>query len=81
MRTNKALEARMRAKNYFSIPEISERTGISRSTIYDAIRDGKLASIPVGKRHFVQLDEVFEFGGSGARIMWAQSKKVEEESR
>ena len=36
-----------------AIPEICERTGLSRSSVYQEIRSGRLRSVTVGRRRLI----------------------------
>jgi len=39
--------------NYESVPSLAARTGLSKSTLYDLIRSGRLSASPVGRRFLV----------------------------
>lgn len=55
---------------YISVPAAEERSGIARSTIYDAISKGTLTTNPVGKRHYLAIEPFLEWIGPGGRELW-----------
>lgn len=69
MKANPKIDARMRDEGYISVPEAAERSGLSRSTLYDAIRANKLVSTSVGSRRYVQLEALVAFVGPEAAAL------------
>lgn len=52
----------MYAKDLYSIEEARELLGgISRNSIYHLLRDGKLASVPIGRRRFISVAAIEAF--------------------
>lgn len=52
----------MYAKDLYSIEEARELLGgISRNSIYHLLRDGKLASVPIGRRRFISAAAIEAF--------------------
>jgi len=55
-------ELSMYAKDLYSIEEARELLGgISRNSIYHLLRDGKLASVPIGRRRFISAAAIEAF--------------------
>lgn len=44
-----------------SINEVAKRTSIGRSTIFSAIRDGKLRAVKVGNRTLIRIEDLKAF--------------------
>jgi excisionase family DNA binding protein len=52
----------MYAKDLYSIEEARKLLGgISRNSIYHLLRDGKLASVPIGRRRFISAAAIEAF--------------------
>jgi len=52
----------MNTKDLYTVEEAMEVLGgISRNTIYNLMRDGKLASVPIGRRRFVPARAIDDF--------------------
>ena len=52
----------MYSKDLYSIEEARELLGgISRNSIYHLLRDGKLASVPIGRRRFISAAAIEAF--------------------
>jgi excisionase family DNA binding protein len=52
----------MYAKDLYSIEEARKLLGgISRNSIYHLLRDGKLASVPIGRRRFIPAAAIEAF--------------------
>jgi excisionase family DNA binding protein len=52
----------MSDKELYSVDEAMDRLGgISRNTIYNLLRDGRLASVPIGKRRFIPAHAIEDF--------------------
>lgn len=45
----------------WSIDEVASTLGVSRDLVNDAIRDGKLRSIKIGRRRIIPADAFAEF--------------------
>ena len=41
-----------------SIPDAAKALGIGRSKTYDLIREGRLETVPIGRRRLVRVDSV-----------------------
>ena len=55
-------ELSMYSKDLYSIEEARELLGgISRNSIYHLLRDGKLASVPIGRRRFISAAAIEAF--------------------
>ena len=46
---------------FVGVQQVQKALGLSRSTIYEMIQDGRLASVHVGRRRLVSVDEVDRF--------------------
>jgi excisionase family DNA binding protein len=52
----------MNDKDLYTVREAMDRLGgISRNTIYNLLRDGRLASVPIGKRRFIPAQAIDDF--------------------
>lgn len=52
----------MNKKDLYTILEAMELLGgISRNTIYNLMRDGRLASVPIGRRRFIPAVAIEDF--------------------
>jgi excisionase family DNA binding protein len=52
----------MNDKDLYTVREAMDRLGgISRNTIYNLLRDGRLASVPIGKRRFIPARAIDDF--------------------
>lgn len=40
-------------RNVYSVPEVAQRLGIDRNTVYQAVKEGQIPSIRVGRRILV----------------------------
>jgi excisionase family DNA binding protein len=49
-RTSRYLEALMTTRRTYTVPEVAEMLGISRSTAYVCIRRGEIPSLALGRR-------------------------------
>ncbi|MDI9849538.1 helix-turn-helix domain-containing protein [Rhodoblastus sp. 17X3] len=58
----------LKLKFLYSIDEVVELTGLSRTTIYDAISTGKLRARKCGRRTVVAHDDLMDFIDSLERI-------------
>lgn len=47
----------------YTINEVRELTGISRSAVYQAIREGRLVAVKLGKRTYVRREDLERFLG------------------
>jgi excisionase family DNA binding protein len=56
----------MPEKLAYSIEEIAESTGLSRSLLYDEMQAGRLGFIKVGRRRIITRQQIEEFLGSKA---------------
>jgi excisionase family DNA binding protein len=49
-------------KDLYTVQEAMELLGgISRNTIYNLMRDGRLASVPIGRRRFIPAHAIDDF--------------------
>jgi excisionase family DNA binding protein len=48
-----------------TIKEAADALRVSRGTIYNAINDGALQSVKLGRRHLIPYDELKRFGLAG----------------
>lgn len=78
-RRSKALDDLMRSKGWVSPAEAATRTGIGRSTIYDAIETGALTSQKERGFTFVSVESLIGWGGVTAQEMWTASEPAEPE--
>jgi excisionase family DNA binding protein len=52
----------MSTQDLYTIPEAMKLLGgISRNTIYALLREGKLASVPIGRRRFIPARAIEDF--------------------
>lgn len=52
----------MNNKDLYTVQEAMELLGgISRNTIYGLMRDGRLASVPIGRRRFIPAHAIDDF--------------------
>ena len=52
----------MTDKDLYTVQQAMELLGgISRNTIYNLMRDGRLASVPIGRRRFIPARAIDEF--------------------
>ncbi len=52
----------MNGKDLYTVQEAMDVLGgISRNTIYNLMRDGKLASVPIGRRRFIPARAIEDF--------------------
>ena len=61
---------RMADLGYVTIPEACERLGLSRSSLYSAIRDGKVETSSVGPRKYVRVESLLSYAGPTAKTLW-----------
>lgn len=76
MKTNPGLNDRMYRKGYISGLEAVERSGIARSTLYDALNDGRIKGIKIGARRYVELKSFLEYLGEAAFELTPQEVKI-----
>ncbi|MCW8934247.1 MAG: helix-turn-helix domain-containing protein [Gammaproteobacteria bacterium] len=48
-------------KIYYGIDELKDRWGLGRSTIYDLMNDGELASVKIRTRRLIPVAAVIEY--------------------
>lgn len=72
MKPNPNLDVKMSEAGFVSVQEAEQRTAISSSTIYDALRDGRLEGTKVGRRHYVNVESLLTFGGEAIRSLWRE---------
>jgi excisionase family DNA binding protein len=70
MRPNPNLDEKMLEAGFVSVQEAEKRTAIPSSTIYDALKDGRLTGTRVGSRHYVNVESLLDFGGDAIRSLW-----------
>ena len=70
MKPNPMLDEKMRAQGYVSVPEASDRTGISRTTLYDALSREYIAGTSVGSRKYLEVESLLEYVGDGGRELF-----------
>lgn len=73
MKPNPKLDEKMAKTGFVSVPEAAERTAIPTSTIYDALKDGRMTGTKVGSRHYVNVESLLTFGGEAIRTLWSQT--------
>lgn len=73
MKQNLELDERMADAGYVTVVVAEAHTHIHRQTIYDAIKEGKLESKRVGRRHFLEVEAFLDWAGDGARVLWDTS--------
>lgn len=60
----------MAAEGYVPIPEAARRLGLARSSLYAAVRDGKVQTASIGPRKYLEVASLLEFAGPLGRKLW-----------
>ena len=53
------------SKNYFSIPELAEKLGISRIAVYKKVKKGLIPANRVGRNFIIKREDILELLGEG----------------
>lgn len=62
MERHQPTDGPMKDRDLYSIDEAREQLGgISRNTIYNLLRTGELASVPIGRRRFISAAALVAF--------------------
>lgn len=72
MRPNPRVDEEMAKKGYLSVPEAARRSQLPTSTLYDAIRAKRLPVKLVGRRKYVAIKDLLDFGGDGVRLLFTK---------
>ena len=64
----------MAEKGFLTIPEASQKTGIPKSTLYDAIRRKSLKSHIVCDKNYVAETDLKSYIGEASAIVWEMTQ-------
>ncbi|HZZ22023.1 MAG TPA: helix-turn-helix domain-containing protein [Roseiarcus sp.] len=55
-------------QSYFTIPEVCRILGFERSTVYDRVREGRLAAVRLDGRYRIPRDEIQRYLATATRV-------------